>query len=52
VGPYVAWFNLPLWGGAGFILPLSEGEKTPEVVYHALVEKVRVVRDDRAGHAC
>jgi hypothetical protein len=43
VGPYVVWFNLPTWGGVGFIPSLSEGEEAPEAVYPALVEKVLVM---------
>jgi hypothetical protein len=27
MGPYVAWFNHPMWGGAGFPPPLSGGEE-------------------------
>jgi hypothetical protein len=42
----------PHRGGDGFIPPLSEGEEAPEAVYLALVEKVRVLWDDCAGHAC
>jgi hypothetical protein len=52
VGPYVTWFSHPMWSEAGFILPLSGGEEAPEVVYLALVEKVRVLRGDHVGHAC
>jgi hypothetical protein len=52
VGPCVTCFNLPMWGGAGFKPPLSEGGEVPEAVYLALVEKVRVLRDDHTGHAC
>jgi hypothetical protein len=40
VGPCVAYFNLPMWGGAGYIPPLSDGEEALEAVYLALVEKV------------
>jgi hypothetical protein len=42
----------PMGSGAGFILPLFGGEKAPEVVYLAPVEKVRVLRGDRVGHVC
>jgi hypothetical protein len=35
-----------MWGGAGFIPPLSEGGEAPEAVYLALVEKVLVLKDD------
>jgi hypothetical protein len=52
VGLYVSWFNLPTRGGARFIAPLSVGEEALEAVYLALVEKVRVLRDDCTGHAC
>jgi hypothetical protein len=51
-GPYVTWFNLPTWGGAGFIPPLSKGDEAPEAVYLALVEKVRFLRDDHTCHVC
>jgi hypothetical protein len=40
VGPCVAYFNLPTWGGVGFIPSLSEGGEAPEAIYLALVEKV------------
>jgi hypothetical protein len=52
VGPWVSYFNLPTWDGTRLIRPLSEGEEAPKEVYLALVEKVQVLRDDHAGHAC
>jgi hypothetical protein len=52
VGMYASWFNHPTWGGARFIPPLFEGEEALEVVYLAPVEKVRMLRDDRACHVC
>jgi hypothetical protein len=52
VGPYVTWFNHPMWSRVGFIPPLCRGEEAPEVVYLASVEKVPVLMGDRVGCAC
>jgi hypothetical protein len=40
MGPYVTWFNYPMWSGARFIPPLFGGEEAHEAVYLAPVEKV------------
>jgi hypothetical protein len=48
--PYVIWFNHSMWGGAEFISPLSVGEEAPKVAYLALVEKVRVPREEHTSH--